>query len=155
MIPKSGKLVFGKARLGHGPGIMLKQITRAGYRLNENHLALKRPDYHAEILFTSWKPGADFNEKFFSHRALEIGKAKRGHKKGRRTPDHVMRIPGLKRRGFTQEQIRSIREAYRTLYRSDLLLVDAIAQLQERVASQPEIAPFVEFITTSKRGLIR
>ena len=34
-------------------------------------------------------------------------------------------IEGLKRRGFTEEQIRAIRNAYRVLYRSDLKLEDA------------------------------
>ena len=74
---------------------------------------------------------------------------------GQPAAPHAVNAEGLKRRGFSPEQIRSIREAYRTLYRSDLLLSDALAQLKERVALQPEIAPFVEFIAASKRGLIR
>jgi UDP-N-acetylglucosamine acyltransferase len=74
---------------------------------------------------------------------------------GQPAAPHAVNAEGLKRRGFSTEQIRSIREAYRTLYRSDLLLADALAQLKERVALQPEIAPFVEFIAASKRGLIR
>jgi UDP-N-acetylglucosamine acyltransferase len=74
---------------------------------------------------------------------------------GQPAAPHAVNAEGLKRRGFSAEQIRSIREAYRTLYRSDLLLADALAQLKERMAEQPEITPFVEFIASSKRGLIR
>lgn len=68
---------------------------------------------------------------------------------------HSINSKGLERRGFNAAQIRSIREAYRTLYRSDLPLADAVQQLTERLATQPEIQPFVEFIAASKRSLIR
>jgi len=47
------------------------------------------------------------------------------------------------------------REAYRILYRSDLLLADASVQLGERAARQPELRLFVDFIASSTRGLIR
>ena len=62
---------------------------------------------------------------------------------------------GLKRRGFSPEQIRNIRNAYRILYRSDLLLADARAKLAELAAAQPELAPFVSFIDDSQRSLVR
>jgi UDP-N-acetylglucosamine acyltransferase len=68
---------------------------------------------------------------------------------------HSVNAEGLKRRGFTAEQIRNIREAYRILYRSDLLLADAVEKLQGLGVTQPEIRPFVEFIRASTRGLIR
>ena len=62
---------------------------------------------------------------------------------------------GLKRRGFSAEQIRNIRRAYRIIYRSDLLLADARAQLAQRVATQPELQPLVRFIDDSTRSLVR
>lgn len=62
---------------------------------------------------------------------------------------------GLKRRGFTEDQIRNIRNAFRILYRSDLLLADAVAKLEELGKTQPEVAAFVEFIGRSERSLIR
>jgi UDP-N-acetylglucosamine acyltransferase len=68
---------------------------------------------------------------------------------------HSVNAEGLKRRGFTAEQIRNIREAYRILYRSDLLLANAVEKLQGLGVTQPEIRPFVEFIRASTRGLIR
>jgi UDP-N-acetylglucosamine acyltransferase len=74
---------------------------------------------------------------------------------GRPAVPHSINSKGLERRGYTTPQIRNLREAFRTLFRSELLLADAVAQLRERVASQPEIAPFVDFISVSKRSLIR
>lgn len=68
---------------------------------------------------------------------------------------HSVNSKGLERRGFDAAQIRNIREAYRTLYRSELPLAEAVEQLTARVLAQPEIAPFVEFIAASKRSLIR
>ncbi len=62
---------------------------------------------------------------------------------------------GLKRRGFDKDQIRNIREAYRTIYRLGLSRDEAIGRLQERVAEQPEIQPMIDSILTSQRGLLR
>jgi len=64
-------------------------------------------------------------------------------------------VEGLKRRGFTEDQIKNIREAYRILYRSELKLADAVARLAPLVATQPELRIFVEFIQSSTRSLVR
>src|SRR6202158_6374270 len=42
---------------------------------------------------------------------------------------HSINSEGLKRRGFSAEQIRNLKNAYRILYRSDLLLAAAVEQL--------------------------
>jgi len=68
---------------------------------------------------------------------------------------HAVNAEGLKRRGFTEEQIRNIREAYRVLYRSDLKLTEALARLAPLASRQPEIRAFVEFIDRSTRSLVR
>jgi len=68
---------------------------------------------------------------------------------------HSINSEGLKRRGFTPEQIRNLKNAYRVLYRSDLKLADAVAELQSRVATQPELKIFVDFIGESTRSLVR
>jgi UDP-N-acetylglucosamine acyltransferase len=62
---------------------------------------------------------------------------------------------GLKRRGFTDEQIRAIREAYRTLYRSDLKLSEALERLEPQARERPELRAFVDFIQASTRSLVR
>ncbi len=68
---------------------------------------------------------------------------------------HSVNAEGLKRRGFTTEQIRNIRRAYRTLYRSGLKLGAALEELERVSLTQPEIAPFVAFIKQSSRSIVR
>jgi UDP-N-acetylglucosamine acyltransferase len=68
---------------------------------------------------------------------------------------HSINSEGLKRRGFTDAQIRNLKNAYRVLYRSDLKLADAVAELTKRVAEQPELKIFVDFIGASTRSLVR
>jgi UDP-N-acetylglucosamine acyltransferase len=62
---------------------------------------------------------------------------------------------GLKRRGFDATQIANIKSAYRLLYRSGLKLAEAAAQLKALSASQPEIVPFADFLSSSERSIIR
>ena len=74
---------------------------------------------------------------------------------GQPAAPHSVNSEGLKRRGFTPENISHIREAYRILYRRDLPLGDAVRELTALAATQPEIKAFVDFIATSTRSLIR
>jgi UDP-N-acetylglucosamine acyltransferase len=68
---------------------------------------------------------------------------------------HSINAEGLKRRGFTPEQIRNIRAAFRVLYRSGLKLAEATAQLEALARDQPEILPLVEFLPQASRGIVR
>lgn len=62
---------------------------------------------------------------------------------------------GLKRRGFSAEQIAAIRRAYRTLYMSGLPLAEARVKLEEQAASVAEVRRFLEFIDRSERSILR
>ncbi len=62
---------------------------------------------------------------------------------------------GLRRRGFTQEQIESIEDAYRVLYSSGLMYSDAIKKIESEFAHTPEINSILEFLKHSSRGIIR
>jgi UDP-N-acetylglucosamine acyltransferase len=68
---------------------------------------------------------------------------------------HAVNAEGLKRRGFSEEQIRNIRDAYRTLYRSDLKLAEALERLAPLAQEHAEIRTFVDFIHASTRSLVR
>lgn len=68
---------------------------------------------------------------------------------------HGINSEGLKRRGFTAEQVRNLKEAYRILYRSNLRLAEARERLQELVPEQPELRRLVEFIDRSERSILR
>jgi UDP-N-acetylglucosamine acyltransferase len=62
---------------------------------------------------------------------------------------------GLKRRGFTPEQVQNVRRAYRTLYRSGLSLEDAKKKLAEMATESDEIEPLVKFLASVGRTIIR
>lgn len=62
---------------------------------------------------------------------------------------------GLKRRGFTAEQIANIKQAYRVLYRDGLKLEEAGQELERLAAGQPELRLFTEFLPTVTRSIVR
>jgi UDP-N-acetylglucosamine acyltransferase len=74
---------------------------------------------------------------------------------GRPAVPHSINSVGLQRRGFTPEQIRNVRRAYRLLYRSGLKLKAALEELEKAAETQAEIRVFVEFIKRSERSIVR
>ena len=74
---------------------------------------------------------------------------------GNTAQPYGINVEGLKRRGFTADAITSLKRAYRTLYKSGLLLEEAKAKLVEDAKTQPDVQRFVDFLEVSKRGIIR
>lgn len=74
---------------------------------------------------------------------------------GRPAEPKGINLEGLKRQEFGTDQIKSIRNAYKVIYRSGLKLSEAVERLEEAVAAQPEIRPLVDFLRSSKRSIIR
>jgi len=68
---------------------------------------------------------------------------------------HGINKEGLKRRGFSQEQIRNLRNAYKVLYRSGLSFEEAKAELGKMAEMLPEVRPFAGFMENVKRSIIR
>jgi len=68
---------------------------------------------------------------------------------------HGINAEGLKRRGFTPEMIRGIRQAYKTIYRKKLTTVEALAVLEAEVMDSPEIDLLIASLKDSTRGIIR
>ena len=62
---------------------------------------------------------------------------------------------GLKRRGFSADDIRHIRDAYRVIYRSGLKRDEALSSLRERLDEQPAIRAMIDSAERSERGLLR
>lgn len=62
---------------------------------------------------------------------------------------------GLKRRGFTDETLGALKAAYRIIFRSSLLLTDAIRKVEAEVEGLPEVRQFLDFIRASERGICR
>ena len=61
---------------------------------------------------------------------------------------------GLRRRGFSNELIDSIHEAYRLLY-SKGVLKEGIEEIKKNLQITPEIQYIIDFVESSKRGIIR
>jgi len=62
---------------------------------------------------------------------------------------------GLKRRDFSADQIRNIKNAYRLVYRKGLKLAEAIEKIEALSDEQRELRPFLESLRSSERGIIR
>ncbi len=62
---------------------------------------------------------------------------------------------GLRRRGFTSEQIREIQEVYRYIYMSHLNVSDAVERVEAELPATRERDEILQFIRNAKRGIIR
>jgi UDP-N-acetylglucosamine acyltransferase len=65
---------------------------------------------------------------------------------------------GLERKGFTREEIKQLRAAYRVLQASKLNTADALAAIREKIASGEfgdKVAYLADFIAKSERGVIK
>jgi len=68
---------------------------------------------------------------------------------------HGINSEGLKRRGFSADSIRLIKQAYKVIYRQNLSLAEAILRLQELAQAEPAIEPMIQSLQVSSRGIIR
>lgn len=68
---------------------------------------------------------------------------------------HGMNLEGLKRRGFSKEAIRALRQAYKVIYREGKTVKEALIELEESAAAFPEVQVFVQSIHASTRGIAR
>lgn len=63
-------------------------------------------------------------------------------------------IVGLRRHGFSNELIDKIHEAYRLLY-SKGLMKEGIEEIKKNLDITPEIQYIIDFVSSSKRGILR
>jgi UDP-N-acetylglucosamine acyltransferase len=68
---------------------------------------------------------------------------------------HGLNKVGLKRRGFTEEQIRNLTKAYKTLYREGLSLDEARKRIAAMAEQHEEIKRFSAFLENLQRSIIR
>ncbi|NCX93392.1 MAG: acyl-ACP--UDP-N-acetylglucosamine O-acyltransferase [Gammaproteobacteria bacterium] len=62
---------------------------------------------------------------------------------------------GLKRRGFSAEDIETLRQAYKIIYRQGLRVVEAIEELKALEQTCSAVSAFREFLEQSTRGIVR
>lgn len=68
---------------------------------------------------------------------------------------HGLNMEGLRRRGFPEESRKALRRAYKTLYRENLSLQEALEQLKQQAEECAEVGVLVEFLERQKRGIVR
>jgi UDP-N-acetylglucosamine acyltransferase len=66
-----------------------------------------------------------------------------------------LNLIGLKRRNFPEKTINALKDAYRIIFRSDLLLEAALKKAKNEVEDIPEVNHFIKFIQESERGICR
>ena len=66
-----------------------------------------------------------------------------------------LNLVGLKRRGFADETIASLKKAYKILVRSELRVDEALARIRKELPPSAELQHFVEFVEKSERGICR
>jgi UDP-N-acetylglucosamine acyltransferase len=72
-----------------------------------------------------------------------------------------MNFEGLRRRGFSPERVSAVKQMHKLLYRQDLPLQEALAQIQQLAESRPESAADVAMMagflqhTSEQRGIVR
>ncbi|AKU91515.1 acyl-ACP--UDP-N-acetylglucosamine O-acyltransferase [Vulgatibacter incomptus] len=62
---------------------------------------------------------------------------------------------GLTRHKFTEDEIRNIKKAYRTLFRMKLGLREALTQVRAELPGDPNVEHMLRFIEGSQRGVTR
>jgi UDP-N-acetylglucosamine acyltransferase len=62
---------------------------------------------------------------------------------------------GLERKGYSAEKIKSIKEAFRLLFRSKCNTQQGIEAIRKELPPSEEINQIVEFIEKTERGIIR
>jgi len=67
---------------------------------------------------------------------------------------HGLNLVGLKRAGFSADDIKALKAAYRLLYRSGLKLEEALQRIEAEIPTE-HTRHLASFIRTSKRGICR
>jgi len=62
---------------------------------------------------------------------------------------------GMERRGFTADDVRNVRQAFKMVYRKGLTLNEAMSELEPLAGSSDPVRHFVESIKASTRGIQR
>lgn len=74
---------------------------------------------------------------------------------GHMAQPHGLNIEGLKRRGFDADTLKSLRDAYKVIYRSGLTVQQAVEELRQRFAEVAEVQVLTRFLEASSRGIVR
>jgi len=66
-----------------------------------------------------------------------------------------LNLEGLRRMGLSDDELSSLKKAYRILFRSGLILEEAVARVRAEVPPDPNVELLTEFMVGSQRGVTR
>jgi UDP-N-acetylglucosamine acyltransferase len=66
-----------------------------------------------------------------------------------------LNIEGLRRRGFAEDEMRALRSAYRSLFRSGLTVREAVRKVRAEQEPTAAVDRLLDFVESSKRGICR
>lgn len=66
-----------------------------------------------------------------------------------------LNIVGLRRRGFSKEQIERISDVYRIIYQSGLNTTHALQKIESELQDSPEREIILSFVRASERGIVK
>ena len=68
---------------------------------------------------------------------------------------HGLNSEGIKRKGFSKEALKALREAYKIIYRSHNTIDVAKEKIKSLAEKNPEVQKMLTFIEQSERGILR
>jgi len=74
---------------------------------------------------------------------------------GNRARSYGLNKVGLQRKGYPKETVDALKRTYKRLFKSKLILEDALKQIEEEFGHVEEVRYFLEFVRTSTRGVSR
>lgn len=66
-----------------------------------------------------------------------------------------LNVVGLRRRNFSEETIKNLKQAFKIIFRNTQPVAEVVAELEKILPQCPEINLFIEGFSTSKRGILR
>jgi UDP-N-acetylglucosamine acyltransferase len=68
---------------------------------------------------------------------------------------HGLNVIGLRRQGFTRDELSSLKRAYQLIWRSGMRRTEALQEVKRELdTASPRLAQLVEFVESSSRGII-
>ena len=66
-----------------------------------------------------------------------------------------LNVVGLRRHGFSNADIAVLRQAYKIIYRKNLVMADVIAELSKLAETNPLVKDMLHFVQHAQRGIVR
>ncbi|WP_027369912.1 acyl-ACP--UDP-N-acetylglucosamine O-acyltransferase [Desulfovermiculus halophilus] len=68
---------------------------------------------------------------------------------------HGLNLVGLRRQGFTRDELSTLKQAYQIIWRSGMRRTEALQEVKRELdTASPRLAQLVEFVESSSRGII-